>query len=229
VRPASVRTRLHANPLLLAVVSLAFLSSAWAATGEKRITCQGRVVSEGGEALAGWPVSLIGTSRYVEIGKHTSGGDVATIVGVVTDENGYYAIDIPRQRRYHFYFLRFVDPATLDTVKYRVPADVEITAEARRNRVAAVDVTIGMNPDWPEVQSRIARAGGVETPKGKILRTLGLPEKSVTDGDSGEEEWWYFTKGILYTFRGAEPVGTRHFEPVAAPKNGGAGPAGEGR
>jgi len=178
--------------------------------------------------MADWPVILIGTSRYLEIGKHTSGGDVATITRTTTDGNGYYSIDIPRGRRYHYYFLRFADSATLDPVKYRIPADVEISAEARRGRVAQVDMTVRLHPDWPEVEKRIAQAGGAETPKGRILRKLGLPEKSVVDKTSGEEEWWYFTKGVLYTFRGSEPTGSRNFEPVPAP-HGGSGSTGEGR
>ncbi len=225
-RPA--RSPIHAPALLLALLTTLLAPVTGARASGQRIMCQGRVLSQAGQGMADWPVILIGTSRYLEIGKHTSGGEVATLARTSTDENGYYSIDIPRERRYHYYFLRFADSSKLDPVKYSIPDDVEISAEARRGRLAQVDLTVRLHPDWPEVERRIAEAGGVDTPKGKILRKLGLPEKSVMDRSSGEEEWWYFTKGVLYTFRGSEPTGTRNFEPVSPPP-GGAGSTGEGR
>lgn len=207
----------------LAVLAMTFPGSdlrALSLTGGKRIVVQGRILSSSGEGMAGWPVQLIATQRYLELSRHTSGGAVSAMARAVTDAGGFYSIDVPRDRHYQFWFLRFVDPAQLDTVKYLPPEDQEITAMVRRGRVAAVETTIRTHPDWPELERRIEGAGGPSTEKGRILRTLGLPEKTVPGAPSGpaaQEEWWYFTKGILYMFRGAEPAGTRRFEPVKPP------------
>lgn len=205
-------------PLLILASWLAAPAPAMAV--DKRVVVQGRVLSEAGEGLAGWPVQLIATQRYVEFSKYSTGGNVLVAANVTTDPQGYFSIDVPRQRGYQFWFVRFNDPQQLDVIQYEAPADVEITGEVRRGRVATVDKTIRQHPDWPEVQRRIAEAGGESTPRGKILRALGLPEK-ITHGElSSDEEWWYFTKGIVYTFRGAEAIGSRRFEPVTEPGGG---------
>ncbi|HKY31603.1 MAG TPA: hypothetical protein VJV23_03620 [Candidatus Polarisedimenticolia bacterium] len=202
-----------------ALALLAILAAAATPAGAAgvRVTAQGRVLGPDGSPMAGWPVQLIGTQRYLEFKQRTSGGAVATVARTATDANGYYSIDVPRQRRFQFWFLRFHDAAHLDTIKYLPPADVEITADVRRDRAARVETAVRHHPDWEEVERRVAAAGGESTQRGNILRTLGLPEKSSRDEVSGVEEWWYFTKGIVYTFRGGEPVGSRRFEPVTPP------------
>ena len=192
------------------------------AAAEKRVTVQGRVTTGDGVGLEGWPVSLIGTQRYIEFSKYTSGGDVLRAGETRTDVNGYFTIDVPKARGFQFWFVRFLDPATFDAVKYQPPADVEITADARRGRVSRIDTTIRFQKDWSELLQRISEAGGEGTARGKILRTLGLPEKVVAEqatvqgnlGSPGNEEWWYFTRGIVYQFRDGTPTGSRRFEPV---------------
>ncbi|HEY3174309.1 MAG TPA: hypothetical protein VGK94_00965 [Candidatus Polarisedimenticolia bacterium] len=211
---------------VLAVIATGAAPRALSPTIARRIVVQGRILAPSGDGMAGWPVQVIATQRYLELNRRTSGGATATLARAVTDSGGYYSIDIPRDRHYQFWFLRFVDPALLDTVEYLPPEDLEITAMVRRGRVAAVETTIRQHPEWPEVARRVAAAGGPATEKGRILRTLGLPEKTVAvapTGTGAREEWWYFTKGIVYTFRGAEPGLARRFEPVKPPP---AGPAG---
>lgn len=195
------------------------LSGAWsdADAREKRVAIQGRVLSESGEGLSGWPVTLISTQRFLELGRRTSGGEITTVARTSSDSNGYFSIDVSKKEGFQFWFVRFMDPDHFDPVRYLPPEDVEITIEARRGRVSTLQKVIAPHPEWSEVQRRVTEAGGVATPKGKVLRTIGLPEKSVVDESSGEEEWWYFTKGIVYTFRGAESTGSRRFEPVAPP------------
>ena len=227
------------HTIALRVLALSMLAQAAAlalpaplggpAASEKRVTAQGRLISEKGEPLAGWPVTLIATQRYVEFSKFTSGGDIVTAASGLTDAGGYFSLDVPKDRRFQFWFLRFIDPATFDAVRFQAPGDLEITADARRGRVAQVELTIKFHSDWAEVERRISAAGGETTPKGKILRTLGLPEKLAAGEASTEEEWWYFTKGIVYIFRGAEPIGSRHFDPVKPPPGGPSGHSGGGR
>src|SRR5262249_39326279 len=149
--------------------------------------------------------------------RFSSGGDVVIAARLATDANGYYTVDIPKDRHFQFWFLRFAEAGSLDTVKYVPPEDVEITTEVRRARVAGVDKMILIQRDWPESQGRIDERGGESTEKGRVLRSLGLPEKNVRDDATGSEEWWYFTKGIVYTFHGSESMGERRFEPVKAP------------
>lgn len=214
--------RLAAVALALAVSAVFILSGSDAAAAGKRVAAQGRVLTASGEGMPGWPVVLIGTQRYIELKRFSSGGGVAILTRATTDASGYFSIDVPKDRHYQFWFLRFAEQGGLDPVKYRTPEDVEITADVRRDRVATVQKTIQLNPAWPEVERRVAEAGGESSEKGKILRALGLPEKSVKDDVAGTEEWWYFTKGILYTFSGTQPVSERHFAPVAPPPGGGA-------
>jgi hypothetical protein len=208
---------------LLAALSAVAVLVMWAGAGgraladDKRVGAQGRVLNAAGEGMPGWPVILIGTQRYIELKKFASGGSIGTLARVTTDVNGYFSIDVPKDRHYQFWFLRFAEPGQIDTVKYVIPDDVEITEDARRGRVAALDKTIRMNPDWPEIERRVAEAGGETTERGRILRTLGLPEKNVKDQAAGTEEWWYFTRGVLYTFNGTQPATLRKFEPVKPP------------
>lgn len=202
--------------VIAAVLMLAASAHTLFAEG-KHVVAQGRVLSPSGEGMAGWPVQVIATQRYIELKRFATGGDMVTAARATTDASGYYAIDVPKDRHFQFWFLRFVEAGQLDTVKYLYPEDVEITADVRRGRVAAVDKTIKLNPDWPEVERRIGEAGGESTERGRILRSLGLPEKHVRDELTGADEWWYFTRGILYTFHGSQPAVERRFEPVKPP------------
>ncbi|MGH9868257.1 MAG: hypothetical protein ACREAA_08855 [Candidatus Polarisedimenticolia bacterium] len=220
VTRAAIARGLSLTALVLAVVC----ASGPAHAVDKRIVVQGRVLAADGTAMTGWPVQVIGTQRYIELNRHTTGGQVATVARTTTDENGYFSFDLPREGPWHYYFVRPIDQAHLDPVRWLVPDDVEVTTDIRRGRVAQVQATIRPHPDWPEVERQIAEAGGETTQRGRILRTLGLPEKRVNDQATGEEEWWYFTHGILYTFQKGQPTGSRRFEPVAPPPktNGGA-------
>ena len=200
---------------LLCITLLATIATANAA--QKRIVVQGRVLLDSGQGLAGWPVIMIATQRYVEFSKYTSGGKVDAVATTRTDRNGYFTFDVPRKRGYHYWFLRFIEPESFDSVKYILPDDIEITALARRGRLVEVGKTISYHPDWPEVERLISEAGGRHTAKGEILSAIGLPEKRADNSVSGEEEWWYFTKGIVYMFRDNEPTGLRRFEPVKRP------------
>jgi len=221
-RPGPSRLAAVVLVLALAVSAVFILRVSDAVAAGKRVAAQGRVLTASGEGMPGWPVVLIGTQRYIELKRFSSGGGVAILTRATTDANGYFSIDVPKDRRYQFWFLRFAEQGGLDPVKYRMPEDVEITADVRRDRVASVQKAIQLNPAWPEVERRVAEAGGESSEKGKILRALGLPEKSVKDDAAGTEEWWYFTKGILYTFSATEPVSERHFAPVVPPPGGGA-------
>ncbi len=225
-RPAF--TALPAGAMLLAVLYGALCAGSSVRAAEKRLQVQGRIHLDSGGTIAGWPVQIIGTQRYIEFGRTTSGGGSGIVGRTTSDPGGYYAFDLPRDPRYQFWFVRFLDPDHFDAVRHLPPRDVDISTQVRRGRLASVDLTVRSHPDWAEVQRRIAAAGGVETPRGRVLRSLGLPEKVVEPQAGGEEEWWYFTKGVVYNLRGSEVAGTRRFEPVKPPETRaeGAGPGG---
>ena len=191
-----------------------------AARVERHVIVQGQVLGPNGKGMGGWPVSLIGTQRYLELNHRTAGGGTATVARTVTDTSGYFAIDVVREHKYQFWFLRYADAAHLDPVKYAIPEDQEITTLVRGGRVAAVQATIRFHPQWREVERLVSVSGGPTSEKGRILLTIGLPEKRVTGAEAEpdvDEEWWYFTKGVVYSFRGSEPAGMRRFEPVKPP------------
>jgi hypothetical protein len=225
IRP--LRVRAVAAAALIAAAFATIAGSAGVIAAERRVVVQGRVTSPSGQGMAGWPVALIGTQRYIEFSRYSTGGQVGTLASGTTDENGYFTFDLPRPRGYQFWFVRFADREHLDPVRYVTPEDVEITPDVRRSRVAQVQMTIKDHPDWPEVERLISEAGGESTQRGAILRTLGLPEKRSVSQDTGEEEWWYFTRGVLYTFKDGQPTGSRRFEPVTPPP--GSAPQGASR
>lgn len=196
---------------------------------ERHIIVQGQVMGPDGKGMGGWPVALIGTQRYLEFSHRTAGGNISTLARSVTDAAGYFAIDVPRERKYHFWFLRYADPAHLDTVKHVAPPDQEITTLVRGGRVAIVQATVQFHPQWQELVRLVSESGGAAGEKGRILLALGLPEKRATGAavePDVDEEWWYFTKGVVYSFRGSEPITLRRFEPVKPPAGTASGAAG---
>lgn len=189
------------------------LSTEPLAQSQKRVVVQGKVSDDRGAPLTSWPVSLIRTKRYVELTRKVIGGDVEVAARVQTDADGYFTIDIPRDRSFHFYFIRFLDPEHFNSIQYVPPADWEITSTAKRGRVTQITKVIALRPDWDELQRRLAAVGGESSQRGRVLRTIGLPDKTVATPE-GVEEWWYFSRGVMYMFRGDDAVGEQRFEPV---------------
>jgi len=179
------------------------------------IDVQGRIIDQEGRGAPGQSVRLIQTRRQISLGRMQSGGQVAEAGRVVTDAEGFYHLSVPRDRSFDAFYLRFYDPNGFDSVEYRIPADREITHELRHQGTLRIDLTLERSPTWAEVSSRIG-AMGADTPKGKILRALGLPEREGqgTGPDGPREEWWYYERGVVYFFRDGLPAGSRRFDPV---------------
>jgi hypothetical protein len=200
-----------AGGFLLALV----LTAPTAAAAERMIDVQGRITDEGGRGAPGQSVRLFKTRRQISLGRMQSGGQVAEAARVTTDAEGFYHLTIPRDRSFDAYFLRFFDPNAFDSVEYRLPPDREITHDLKHRGTLRVDVTLELNPSWAEVSRRI-EALGAESPKGKILRALGPPEREGPGAgpDGPREEWWYYERGVVYFFRDGTPAGSRRFDPV---------------
>lgn len=214
LRPARRLTRAALAALLVSACPLAVGE---ASAAPATVHAQGRVLGPEGTGRSGWPVELIATQRFIELSHFKSGGEVAVLGRTTTDPQGYFSFSIERPRGYHFWFLRFSGSAVEDPVVWQVPPDIEITRDAKRGRAADVQVQLLYHADWPEVERRIAAEGGPATERGRILRTLGLPEKFGRDPVSGAEEWWYFTRGIMYAFGGGGAAAMHRFEPVTPP------------
>jgi hypothetical protein len=59
---------------------------------------------------------------------------------------------------------------------------------------------------------------GAQSNRGRILRSLGLPERRETFSDlPGRENWWYYAKGICYQFLSDELLKVRRYDPVLPP------------
>ncbi len=185
--------------------------------GVPTIHVQGRVLSPDGHGVPGQSVRLFKTRRSLALGRFSSGGQIAEAARATTDEHGFYEIRIRKDRAFDDYFLRFYDLSTFDSVRYRLPGDREITREIRRGGTLRIDVTLAWHDGWPEVRSRLEEVGE-DSPRGRILLAMGLPESEKrADGPSGlRDEWWYYSRGVVYFFRGREAAGSRRFEPVSA-------------
>ncbi len=88
----------------------------------------------------------------------------------------------------------------------------EVSTRVRRGRAAVFNCIPGDAAGWPELAREINRAGGLKSPRGKVLRTHGLPPETLTLVD-GVVEWRY--PDSVFRFRGAElvegplPAGTK--------------------
>lgn len=201
---------------LAALVPLLFLGPAPEA-GVPTVHVQGRVLSPDGHGLEGQAVRLFKTRRSLALGRFSSGGQISEATRVTTDEHGFYEIRIQKDRAFDDYFLRFYDLSTFDSVRYRLPEDREITKEIRRGGTLRIDLTLAWDDAWPEVRSRLEEVGE-DSPRGRILLALGLPEseKRAAGPDGPRDEWWYHSKGIVYFFKGRDAAGFRRFEPLSA-------------
>lgn len=197
-------------------LALLFAGAAASIAAERKIQVMGRITGPDGNGIAGMSVRLFKTRRAIELPKFTSGGQIAEAARVSTDDSGYYEIHVPRDRAFDNYYVRFYDPATFDAVRYALPADREITKDLKRGEGLTIDVQIATRPEWPEVERRIEQLGA-DSPKGKVLRALGIPEHEMmgTGPDGPREEWWYHTRGVVYFFHDGKAAGMRHFEPLA--------------
>lgn len=206
------------------LAALAALALSWfpAASAERMIHVEGKVTDPGGGGVAGIPVRLFKTRRSLSVGKFSSGGQVTEAARTVTDANGYFEIRIPRDRTYDDYFLRYHDTEGFDRVKYMIPPDREITRDLRRETPLILDLPLQFDPQWDEVQRRLA-AVGEDSARGKVLRSMGIPEREMngTGPDGPRLEWWYHTRGVVYFFRDGKAAGYRRFEPVRASVEGG--------
>jgi len=186
-----------------------------AAAAAKTIEVEGRITDADGKGLPGQSVRLFKTRRQITLSRFESGGQVAEAARVASDESGFYKLSVPKDRSFDEYYLRFYDPNSFDAVQFAIPPDRNITKDLRHGGTLRIDVALSRNPAWSTTAQRIESLGA-DSPKGRILRALGQPEREeMGEGPDGpREEWWYHTKGVVYFFKDGKAAGSRRFDPV---------------
>jgi hypothetical protein len=178
-----------------------------AARPETIVTVRGVVTDASGAAVAGHTVRLIKTRTIHKLKSPRSQDQGVEEKRAMTDGEGRFELEFALDPSFPAYFVRFFDPALFDAVKYLVPGDLEITRQSEKGGVVEAHVVLRLHPDWPQVKALIAEYGAA-SPRGQILRSLGLP-KHKEDLGEGRELWVFEAAGVSYVIEGEKVVETR--------------------
>jgi len=182
------------------------------------IEIHGVIRNQAGQPMAGYPVRLLKTKTTLSLLHFSTGSRQVDYARTETDAEGRYEIKVQPDPKFDYFYLRFYDPKTFDPVRYAVPADVDITKKFKTKIELEVDSVIQDHPDWAKVQALLVEFGESSN-RGKILRSLGLPERRQTFSDApGKESWWYYAKGLCYQLQGDQILKIRNFDPVLPPR-----------
>lgn len=193
---------------------------------EKQVDVRGRVVDATGAAVPGHAVRLLKARTIVNLGTFKKSEQNVEELSATTDAHGFFEFNFPLDKKFRYYYLRFYDPDDFDAIKYRLPTDKDISSKARKGRAIQADVTLELQPGWPDIEALI-REYGAGTQRAQILRALGLPSRRVPQGP-GRELWEYDAAGIAYLIEGGKVLETRRdFEAGESESDGSAIPAGD--
>jgi hypothetical protein len=198
----------------LLAAGLAAAPAAQAARPETVIV-RGQVRNTTGEGVPGVPVRVIATRRVIKFLQVESKPVQAELAAGLTDATGFYEISVPRDRDFDDFFLRFYDRERFDAVKYAVPPDLDITRIVRKGRVGVLDQNLEFAPGWDAV-SRLVDLYGEGSPRGEIVRRLGVPDRTerTASPEGGEREtWWYDAVGVAYALEDGRVIERTVFEP----------------
>ncbi len=202
----------------LVACALAVAAAAAAPEPAAEVVIHGTIVDAGGKPLAGYPVRLIKTKTTLNLLHFSTGSQQAEVGRTTTDAEGKFELRVQPDPKFDYFYLRFYDPKTFDPVRYAVPADQNITKTFKSKTEVQADAVIRDHPDWAKVSAMVAEYGP-DSNRGKILRTMGLPERRQTLPDSpGRENWWYYAKGLCYQLQGDQVLHKRTFDPVLPPR-----------
>lgn len=194
------RRSLRLEALLCALAAAAIAPAAAAAT------IDGQVFDRDGQPLAGITVRVIEQRGGGFLAPKRGAVNEVEVAQATTDRHGFFTIDLgPRSLR-GTYVVRSFDPGRWDRLRYGLPLDRDVTEQLEDDGRAIVACPVPDAPGWVELAREIARVGGVETDRGRILRRQGLPPETVAQND-GVTLWRY--PGVVYTFRDGALVDTR--------------------
>lgn len=182
------------------------------------VLIRGTVKDAEGTLLADYPVRLIKAKTILNLFRLSTASQQLEEARTQTDSEGRFEIRRVRDPKYDYFYLRFYDPKSFDPVRYRVPADLDITRRVKEGKEVVVDQIIEAHPDWPRVKQLVSEFGA-ESNRGRILLSLGLPERRETfANDPGRESWWYYAKGLCYQLRADDVLRVRRYDPVLPPR-----------
>lgn len=217
-RKAPMAMPLHwIAPALSILVTLApDAGPAWGGSAPE-VVVRGQITDESGGPVEGHTVRLIKARTYVTLTdfKFNKQSQDIEETRATTDRHGFYEFTFPVDTDFRYYYLRFYDPSGFDAVRFRVPADRDISRRARKGRPVLANVELRTAPDWPEVKTLIDRYGEASD-LARILRAVGLPTRR-TGEPGGREIWWYDDHGVSYVVQGDRVLKTRRREPGSAP------------
>ena len=174
---------------------------------KESVEVRGRVTDAAGSAVPGHSVRLLKSRTIVNLGNFKKRDQNVEELSATTDAHGFFEFNFPLDKKFRYYYLRFYDPDDFDVIKYRLPADQDISSKARKGRAVQADVILELQPGWPEVEALI-RQYGPGTQRAQILRALGLPSRRVAQ-HPGRELWEYDAAGIAYLIEGEKVIETR--------------------
>ena len=191
-----------------------------AADREAALTITGSVRDVSGAAVPAATIRVLKTRRVKVLGAAPDADQAVEDARGRTDAEGHYSIDIPVDRAFPFWFVRFYDVKTFDAVKYRLPQDADISRQVRAGATIEASAVLQFHPDWPQVKALVEQYGAGSR-RGQILRSLGLPTRRGPQ-EGGIETWEYPAAGVAYVLDGDRVVETRHFapEPGTGPATG---------
>ena len=182
------------------------------------VVIRGTVKDQGGAPLAEYPVRVIKTKTILNLLHFSTGSQQQEEARTRTDASGNFELKLVPDPKYDYFYLRFYDPKIFDPVRYAVPGDLDITRRLKSGTEVVVDRVIQDHPDWPRVEAMILEFGDGSN-RGRILRSLGLPERRETFPDAPEREnWWYYAKGICYQLQSDAVLKLRRYDPVLPPR-----------
>lgn len=168
---------------------------------------EGQVFDREGQPLAGIRVEVHEMTTSLSLPGLERQGKQRLLATGHTDGQGFFRLDLGSGPFHGRVLLECGSPDNWDRVRYAPPAPRDITRDLRRSSRAVQTVLVEDASGWAELVASIARAGGPETKRGKILRRYGHPRETVTLED-GRVEWRY--PNVTYVFQGDTLVESRH-------------------
>jgi len=188
------------------------------AAANPEVVIRGTVKDEFGAALPNYPVRLIKTKTILNFLRFSAGSQQLEEARTQTDGEGRFQLRLVPDPKYDYFYLRFYDPRTFDPVRYRVPADMDVTRRFKQGPEVMIDEVIRAHADWPQVKELVSEFGASSN-RGKILLALGLPERRETfAGAPGRQNWWYYAKGLCYQLQEDNILHVRRYDPVLPPR-----------
>jgi len=188
------------NALLIAgaaaLLSVLLLPAAALADEEEgQVSIHGRIIDGTGTGVAGQVVRLLKSRTYLKIGGLRSLDQSAEDARATTDALGFFEIATRRDAAFPYYYLRFYDPKTFDSVQYRLPEDREISKKVRSGRPVQISVSLQFQPDWPKVKT----APAINIRKIATVNGLGrlLASEEHLAAPSGRREAFSGTNEII--------------------------------